>query len=90
MNFYSNAIATAYTVSWATSGQQHPFIEAFRPNVYVANGIATVSSYLLLVLFYCLFPNLTNLVYRLSIQTTITTTKSALLAPIAIFLSTSL
>ncbi|CAI7665566.1 unnamed protein product [Penicillium glandicola] len=37
---WGNAVATAYGVAWTTPGQQHPFIETFRPNIYVVNGIA--------------------------------------------------
>ncbi|OOQ86168.1 hypothetical protein PEBR_22639 [Penicillium brasilianum] len=37
---WGKAVATSYGVSWTTPGQQHPFIETFRPNIFVANGIA--------------------------------------------------
>ena len=42
MIFNSNAVATAYGITWTTDGQQHPFIETFRPNIFVVNGMATV------------------------------------------------
>ncbi|KAH7364378.1 hypothetical protein BKA65DRAFT_546262 [Rhexocercosporidium sp. MPI-PUGE-AT-0058] len=34
------AQATSYTVSSSDANQRHPFIETFRPNVFVVNGIA--------------------------------------------------
>ncbi|KAH8773084.1 hypothetical protein F5882DRAFT_465015 [Hyaloscypha sp. PMI_1271] len=37
---YTWGHATSYTVSSSDSNQRHPFIETFRPNIFVANGIA--------------------------------------------------
>ncbi|KAJ5153548.1 uncharacterized protein N7482_010026 [Penicillium canariense] len=37
---WGHAQTTAYTVSWTDSTHLHPFIETFRPNVFIASGIA--------------------------------------------------
>lgn len=42
---WGSAVATTYGVSWTTEGQQHPFIETFRPNIFVVNGIARAYYY---------------------------------------------
>ncbi|KAJ6018469.1 hypothetical protein N7499_003306 [Penicillium canescens] len=39
---WGHATATSYTVTYSDSSQLHPFIETFRPNIFVANGIARV------------------------------------------------
>ncbi|KAF7173444.1 hypothetical protein CNMCM5623_005652 [Aspergillus felis] len=41
---WGKAVATSYGVSWTTAGQQHPFVETFRPNIFVVDGIARVCS----------------------------------------------
>ncbi|KAH8772368.1 hypothetical protein BGZ57DRAFT_928768 [Hyaloscypha finlandica] len=36
----NHAEATTYTVSSSETNQRHPFIETFRPNIFIVNGIA--------------------------------------------------